>query len=118
MVSIYSSGNAGAPGTVRAMKAVARVELSGKILTNGKFSPAQIIMRASVEALDEITFPGDAQCSVGGLSSTRSDPFRYNLGGKFRPIVETEVLWRVALETGGSSIAPSGAPWDDARSAH
>jgi len=97
MLSIYSSGNADAPGTVRAMKAAARVELSGKILTNGKFSPAQIIMRASVEALDEAIFPGNARRSLGALSSNRCDPFRYSLGGKFRPIVETDVLWRVAL---------------------
>ena len=97
MLSIYSSGNADAPGAVRAMKAVARAELSGKILTNGKFSPAQIVIRASVEALDEAIFSGNARCSVGGLSSNCCYPFRYSLGGKFRPIVETDVLWRVSL---------------------
>lgn len=80
------------------MKAAARVELSGKILTNGKFSPAQIIMRARVEAVDEaILFPGNAPRSLSGLVSNRCDPFRYSLGGKFRPIVETDVFWCVAL---------------------
>jgi hypothetical protein len=97
MLSIFSSGNADAPGNVRALKAAAGVEFSGKILIIGKFSPAQIVTQASVEALDVAIYPGTARAVQAGLGSNRCDPLRYGLGNKLRPLVGMDVLRRGAF---------------------